>query len=203
MCVWRTQRRERLTLVGASPLSALKLFNRGPALRSIALLQLVSSAGDSSRTACAVHRMQVTQWSTTERGRYSSVSSFISLPGVAAGPRIIAQLGNLCTLQLGIVSGFLSSLLLSQAKAGRDFYRAQLAGAMMMSGPGGGTALSALTMVAGESAGLARGELQARFHTIRNARIQSVGKYQSTHGFETTDYSTRLVRVLPTLQPPS
>ena len=156
--------RER-RFVAASPLSCIKLLNRGWGLRLVALLQLVSSVGDSTRDSVVpVHRMQVTGWSTAECGRFSAVSSAVLLPGAALGGALIQRLGNLRTLQLGLVGQVGQALLLARATVGRHFYWAQPVGTLTMCGT---TALSALTMVEGDRAGLLQGELQGALSSLQ------------------------------------
>jgi hypothetical protein len=60
--------------------------------------------------------------------------------------------------QLALCSSILQALVLSRARVGRDFYLAVPVGMMLMSSY---TTSQAMTMVAGEEAGIARGELQA------------------------------------------
>ena len=93
-----------------------------------------------------VHRMQVSKWSSEQRGRFDSVMSAITVPGAALSGPLIARLGNLRLLQLGMCSQLANALLLSQATAGRHFY---LAAPAAMLSTGAVSALSAMTMVAG------------------------------------------------------
>ena len=93
-----------------------------------------------------VHRMQVTKWSSEQRGRFDSVTSAITVPGAALGGPLIAQLGNLRLLQLGLCSQLANALLLSQATTGKHFY---LAAPAAMLTTGATSALAAMTMVAG------------------------------------------------------
>lgn len=93
-----------------------------------------------------VHRMQVSKWSSEQRGRFDSVMSAITVPGAALSGPLIARLGNLRLLQLGMCSQLANALLLSQATAGRHFY---LAAPAAMLTTGAVSALSAMTMVAG------------------------------------------------------
>jgi MFS family permease len=159
------KQRKTLTLLGASPLSALKLFTSGRRLRSIALLQLVTSVGDATRDSVVpVHRMQVTKWGSEQRGRFDSVSSAITVPGAALGGPLIGRLGNLRLLQLGLCSQLANALLLSQATAGRHFYWAAPAAVLTT---GASSALSAMTMVAGVEAGLLQGELQGALSSLQ------------------------------------
>jgi hypothetical protein len=160
------QRRKQIgSVFGASPLSALKLFSRGPRLRAVALLQLVTSVGDATRdSAVPVHLLQVTGWNSVERGRFQSVSSIISLPGAALGGPLIARLGNLRFLQVGLASQLANAMLLSQASAGQHFYWAAPA-ALLTTGVS--SALSAMTMVAGTEAGLLQGELQGALSSLQ------------------------------------
>ena len=67
-----TAERKPFTLgMGASPLSAIKLFTSGRRLRVVGLLQLVDSFGNEEVTwhVSEVHRMQVTGWGPTIRAR--------------------------------------------------------------------------------------------------------------------------------------
>ena len=67
-----TAERKPFTLgMGASPLSAIKLFTSGRRLRAVGLLQLVDSFGNEEVTwhVSEVHRMQVTGWGPTIRAR--------------------------------------------------------------------------------------------------------------------------------------
>ena len=67
-----TSGRKPFTLgMGASPLSAIKLFTSGRRLRAVGLLQLVDSFGNEEVTwhVSEVHRMQVTGWGPTIRAR--------------------------------------------------------------------------------------------------------------------------------------
>lgn len=93
-----------------------------------------------------VHRMQVTKWSSEQRGHFDSVMSAITVPGAALGGPLIARLGNLRLLQLSLCSQLANALLLSQATAGKHFY---LAAPAAMLTTGATSALAAMTMVAG------------------------------------------------------
>lgn len=90
--------------------------------------------------------MQVTKWSSEQRGRFDSVMSAITVPGAALAGPLIGQLGNLRLLQLGLFSQLANALLLARASAGRHFYVAAPA-AMLTTGAV--SAQSAMTMVAG------------------------------------------------------
>lgn len=93
-----------------------------------------------------VHRMQVSKWSSEQRGRFDSVMSAITVPGAALSGPLIGRLGNLRLLQLGLCSQLANALLLSQATAGLHFY---LAAPAAMLTTGAVSALSAMTIVAG------------------------------------------------------
>lgn len=109
--------------------------------------------------------MQVTGWETAARGRFSAVASATGIPpGATLGGRSIAKLGVLRTLQLGLVSLVLQSALLARAMRGHHFYWAQPVGMLAI---GGRTALSAITILEGDAAGLARGELQGATSSLQ------------------------------------
>ena len=109
--------------------------------------------------------MEVTHWNSEQRGRFQSLSSVISLPGIAFSGRMISSLGNLRTLQLGLLSQLTYALVLSQATKGAHWYWAQPLFTFAM---GSWTSLSAMSMVAGSDAGLARGELQGSLSTMQS-----------------------------------
>jgi hypothetical protein len=63
-----------MLLRDSSPLSAVKLFTRGPRLRMFALLGLISCLGGELAlwNIASVHRMQITKWDTRSRGLFDS-----------------------------------------------------------------------------------------------------------------------------------
>ena len=101
-----SKRTSRLSIAGASPLSAVKLFTRGARLRKVALLQVVHSFGSNNYNIEDIHKMQVTGWDTQQRGRFESYRAIFSCLGFSQMSWIIGRFGNLGSGTFGVRTRF-------------------------------------------------------------------------------------------------
>ncbi len=119
-----SRRKPRITLAGASPLSAIKLFTQGTRLRRLAAFQIVNniSSGMNTYQIQQIHQMQISGWDTQQRGQFESYRSIFSCLTMSQAAKIIGVLGNLGTVQLSIITQVVYNLLLSRASKGVHFY---------------------------------------------------------------------------------
>ena len=149
-------RRKPFAWRAANPLAFVTLFRRGAKLRRLCLFSVLSSLERNNRSLQSIYQMQILGWGILERGRFTSASALLSLPGFAASPALISALGLRHTVRLGVTSTVLQSLCNGFATQSWHMYLAALVGVGTMAKDG---ALTALVSEEGRLSGLSLGEL--------------------------------------------